>query len=68
MAITDVHGVVNALANNNSRLVIDKASLSNAVAGGIFSLWRATGQPAQGAIPTTAAVPNNTTTGAPGFT
>ena len=31
-------------------------------------IWRATGQPAQGAIPTTAAVCTNATTGALGFT
>jgi hypothetical protein len=68
MAITTVDGIANALGNNNSRLVIDKASIANAVAGGIFSLWRATGQPAQGAIPTTAAVPTSATAGAFGFT
>jgi len=68
MAITTFDGVVNALGNNSSRLVIDKASLSNAVAGAYYSLWRATGQPGQGAIPTTAATCNNTFTGAMNFT
>jgi hypothetical protein len=33
------------------RLMIDKASLATQVAGGIASLWRATGVPGQGAIP-----------------
>lgn len=56
MAVTTLDGIVNALANNSSRLVVDKASISNAAANQIHSLWRATGQPGQGAIPTTAAV------------
>ena len=65
--ITDVSGIFNALANNSSRVVIDKASIANMVAGGFGSLWRATGQPAQAAIPTTSAIPTSTTTGAMGF-
>lgn len=68
MTISTFDGIVNALGNNSSRLVIDKASLSNAVAGQYFSLWRATGQPGQGAIPTTAATCNNALTGAMNFT
>ena len=59
MAITTLDGMFNALANNSSRLVIDKASIANAVAGQFHSLWRATGQPGQGAIPTAAAVCNS---------
>lgn len=55
MAITTLDGFFNALANNSSRLVIDKASIANAAAGQYHSMWRATGQPGQGAIPTTAA-------------
>ena len=51
------------------RIIVDKASLANAAAGQFFSLWRATGQPAQGAIPgTTPAIPTSATTGAMGFT
>jgi hypothetical protein len=69
MAITSPAQLLDALANNSSRLVIDKASLPNAVAGQLFSLWRATGQPAQGAIPgTTPAVPTSATLGAFSFT
>ncbi len=63
MAITTVDGLVNALGNNSSRLIIDKASISNATAGGYHSLWRATGQPGQGAIPGAAAVCDNTLIG-----
>lgn len=63
MPIT-VDQIANALATNSSRLVIDKASLANAVAGQLFSMWRATGQPAQGAIPTTAVVPTKALLGA----
>ncbi len=68
MAITTLDQLVNALANNASRLVIDKASLT-ASSGTLMSMWRATGQPAQGAIPgTSPVVPTNATTGAFDFT
>jgi hypothetical protein len=69
MTITTRDQLIDALANNASRLVIDKASLANAVAGQFFSLWRATGQPAQAAIPgTTPAIPTKATVGALDFT
>lgn len=67
MTITTRDQLVNALANNSSRLVLDKASIANTVAGQFHSLWRATGQPGQGAIPTTAAVCDNTLVGAMQF-
>ncbi len=60
--------LIDAMGNNSSRIVIDKASLPSQAAGTYTSLWRATGQPAQAAIPTTAAVPTSATTGAIGFT
>ena len=68
MTITTLDGMFNALANKSSRLVIDKASIANAVAGQFHSLWRATGQPGQGAIPTAVANCNNALTGAFNFT
>jgi hypothetical protein len=68
MTITTVDGLVSAMGNNSSRIIIDKASIANASAGNSFSLWRATGQPGQGAIPTTAATCDNTLTGALQFT
>lgn len=68
MTITTVDGLVSAMGNNSSRLIIDKASIANAVAGQFYSLWRATGQPGQGAIPTTAATCDNTLLGALQFT
>lgn len=68
MAITTRDQLINALANNSSRIVIDKASIANAAAGQFHSLWRATGQPGQGAIPAAAAVCDNTLTGAVQFT
>lgn len=67
MTIDTVDKLVNAMGNNSSRPIIDKASLANAGAGQFHSLWRATGQPGQGAIPGAAAVPNHATTGAIGF-
>ena len=63
MTITSLDSLVNALGNNSSRVVIDKASLSNTAAGQFHSLWRSTGQPGQGAIPTVAATCNNALTG-----
>lgn len=56
MAITTRDQLINSLANNSSRLVVDKANISNTAVGQFHSLWRATGQPGQGAIPTAAAV------------
>lgn len=67
MTITTRDQLIDALGNNSSRFVIDKASLSNAAAGQFHSLWRATGQPGQGAIPAAAAVCDHTLTGAIGF-
>ena len=61
--ITGRDQLIDALANNSSRIVIDKASIANAAVGQYHSLWRATGQPGQGAIPTAAANCNQWTTG-----
>lgn len=55
------------LANSVSRIVVDKASIANQTVGRLCSLWRATGFPAQAAIPTTPAVPTSATVGATTF-
>lgn len=68
MAITTRDQLIDAMANNSSRIVIDKASIASTVAGQYFSLWTATGVPGAGVAPTTAIVPTNSTTGAIGFT
>lgn len=68
MAITNLNELVAAMAGPASRIVLDKASIANQVAGRMCSLWRATGQPAQGAIPTTAALCTNATVGGIQFT
>ena len=68
MTITTLDGLVSALGNNSSRIVLDKASIASQAAGTYVSLWRANGQPGQGAIPAAAAVCNNALTGAIGFT
>lgn len=68
MTISTRDQFIDALANNSSRVVIDKASLANAAAGQFFSLWQSAGVPGAGATPTTAAIPTNATTGAVGFT
>jgi hypothetical protein len=67
MAIETVDSIVKALGGNSSRMVVDKASVANAVAGGFFSLWRSLTYPAQGAIPTTSALCNSALLGAVGF-
>ena len=68
MTITTRDKLIDALGNNSSHFIINKASLSNAAAGQYHSLWRATGQPGQGAIPGAAAACTNALTGAMDFT
>ncbi len=68
MAITTGDQLLDALGNNSSRIIFDKASIANTVAGQYHSLWRATGQPAQGGIPAAAARCTHLTVGAVGFT
>lgn len=67
MTITTRDGLINALGNNSSRIIIDKAQISNTAAGQWHSMFRATGQPGQGAIPGAAASCNNSLLGAMGF-
>lgn len=64
MTISTRDQLIDALGNNSSRLVIDKANIASQAAGTFVSLWRATGQPGQGSIPGAAAVCNNALTGA----
>ena len=68
MTISTLDALINAMGNNSSRIVLDKANIASQAAGTYVSLWRATGQPAQGAIPAAAAVCNNALTGAINFT
>ena len=66
MAISQANAlneIAEALATNSSRIVIDKASIAGQTANTFASLWRGTGQPGQGAIPTTAAVCSNALVG-----
>ncbi len=67
MAITTRDQLIDAMGNNASRIVIDKANIANAAAGQYLSLWRATGQPGQGAIPANAGTCNNELTGSMNF-
>lgn len=68
MTISTRDELIDGMANNSSRILIDKAQISNTAAAQYHSLWRATGQPGQGAIPSTAATCTHATTGAIGFT
>ena len=68
MTITTRDQLIDAMGNNSSRIVIDKASLANAVAGQFFSLWTAAGVPGAGSAPGAAAVPTSATTGSFNFT
>lgn len=66
--IENVNDLLKNLGNNSSRIILDKASIAGQTAASYCSMWRATGQPGQGAIPTTSAVCNNTTFGGINFT
>lgn len=68
MVISTRDQLIHAMANNSSRVVIDKASIASQTANSFVSMWRATGQPGQGAIPAAAATCDNTATGAIQFT
>lgn len=63
MAITGQDGLLLAV-NSAQELAINKASLAGQIAGAFTSLWRATGYPAQAAIPGAAAVCDSTLLGA----
>ena len=67
MTISTRDQLINALGNNSSRFILDKASISSQLAGNYCSMWRATGQPGQGAIPAAAASCNNTLLGGMNF-
>ena len=62
MTIQTRDQLIKAMGNNFSRFILDKASVPSQ-AGTYVSLWRATGQPGQGAIPAATATCNNTTVG-----
>lgn len=68
MTINTRDALISALGNNSSRFILDKASITSQAAGSYVSLWRATGQPGQGAIPAAAAVCTNALVGAMNFT
>ena len=68
MTISNRDQLIDGLGNNSSRIVLDKASIASVAAGNYVSMWRATGQPGQGAIPGAAAACNNALLGAIGFT
>lgn len=67
MTINTRDALISALGNNSSRFILDKASIASQAAGSYVSLWRATGQPGQGAIPAAAAVCTNALVGAMNF-
>lgn len=67
MTITTRDQIIDGLANNNNRIMWDKASIATQVVGQYCSLWRGTGVPAQGAIPAAAAYCTKALTGAIGF-
>ena len=64
MTITTRDGIIAALADNHTRIIFDKATMANAAAAQLFSLWTATGVPSAGSAPTTAAVCTSALTGA----
>jgi len=58
-----IDDIAAGLAKPQFRARIAKASIANQLASGFSSLWRATGHPAQGAIPAAAAICTRATTG-----
>lgn len=66
--ITTRDALISGIGNGADRQVIDKASLANAAAGQLFSLWTSAGSPGVGAAPTTAAVCTNALAGSFGLT
>lgn len=69
MAVTDSAKFAAFLSNLGANLIPwAKASIANTAAGQMFSLWRAAGNPDQGAIPTSWATCTNATIGAVPFT
>lgn len=68
MTISTRDQLIDALANNSSRIVIEKGTVTAAAAGLFASYWRASGYPGVGTLPTTAAVCNTSTVGALSFT
>jgi len=67
MTITSRDALINALGNYNTRFILDKPSMASQTTGSYVSLWRAAGQPGQGAIPTTAKACDNTLVGGMNF-
>lgn len=68
MTINTRDALISAMGNNSSRFILDKASIASQAAGSYVSLWRATGQPGQGAFPAAASVCTNALVGAMNFT
>jgi hypothetical protein len=66
MAIDTINKLETGLDSRFIRITGNKTSIANLTAGQYGSTWRSTGNPAQGAIPTTAATVNNNTLGARG--
>lgn len=67
MTISTRDQLIDSMANNSSRIIVDKSSITNTAIGQFHSLWRASGQPGVGAIPTTAASCDNTLLGSMQF-
>ena len=59
MSILSVDDVVAGMTQRSQSLIIAKASIATQAAAGFSSLWRATGVPAQGAIPAAAIAGSN---------
>jgi hypothetical protein len=68
MTINTRDALISAMGNNSSQFILDKGSIAPLAVGSYVSLWRATGQPGQGAIPAAAAVCTNALFGAMNFT
>ena len=68
MAIDTLDKLIASMGNAAQQIIWNKASIANQLTGGFSSLWRATGNPGQGAIPAAGALCDNTLLGAGVFT
>jgi hypothetical protein len=63
MTITTRDKIIDGLANNNNRILWDKAAITTQVVGQYGSLWLSSGTPAAGAVPGAAAYCTKALTG-----
>lgn len=64
MALTDINGLVQALAQTQQVIPFYKAGVTAFAAGSFHSLWQTAGEPGAGSLPSVAGTPTSADTGA----